>query len=96
MFEIVRRAAGAGDVEAAGRGGFPGGISCLRPEVETHSGAKGVHLAIGITIAFAFIVFMKITTVFATNGDLSPFMAVLLPQIIFGVAAGYLIYKAPK
>ena len=59
-------------------------------------GGIGVHLAIGITIAFAFIVFMKITTVFATNGDLSPFMAVLLPQIIFGVAAGYLIYKAPK
>ncbi len=59
-------------------------------------GGIGVHLAIGITIAFAFIVFMKITTVFATNGNLSPFMAVLLPQIIFGIAAGYLIYKAPK
>jgi lipopolysaccharide export system permease protein len=59
-------------------------------------GGIGLHLAIGITIAFAFIVFMKITTVFATNGDLSPFMAVLLPQLIFGIAAGILIYKAPK
>ena len=59
-------------------------------------GGIGLHLALGITIAFAFIVFMKITTVFATNGDLSPFMAVLLPQIIFGIAAGILIYKAPK
>lgn len=59
-------------------------------------GGIGVHLAIGITIAFAFIVFMKITTVFATNGDLSPFMAVLLPQVIFGLAASYLIHKAPK
>lgn len=59
-------------------------------------GGIGVHLAIGITIAFAFVVFMKITTVFATNGNLSPFMAVLLPQIIFGIAAAYLIYKAPK
>ena len=59
-------------------------------------GGIGVHLAIGISIAFAFIVFMKITTVFATNGDLSPFMAVLLPQIIFSVAAAWLIYKAPK
>lgn len=59
-------------------------------------GGIGVHLAIGITIAFAFVVFMKITTVFAINGNLSPFMAVLLPQIIFGIAAGYLIYKAPK
>lgn len=59
-------------------------------------GGIGLHLAMGITIAFAFIVFMKITTVFATNGDLSPFMAVLLPQLIFGIAAGVLIYKAPK
>ena len=59
-------------------------------------GGIGVHLAIGISIAFAFIVFMKVTTVFATNGDLSPFMAVLLPQIIFSIAAAWLIYKAPK
>jgi lipopolysaccharide export LptBFGC system permease protein LptF len=59
-------------------------------------GGIGMHLAIGISIAFAFIVFMKITTVFATNGDLSPFLAVLLPQIIFSIAAGWLIYKAPK
>ena len=59
-------------------------------------GGIGLHLAMGIAIAFAFIVFMKITTVFATNGDLSPFMAVLLPQLIFGIAAGILIYKAPK
>ena len=59
-------------------------------------GGIGVHLAIGIAIAFSFIVFMKITTVFATNGDLSPFMAVMLPQIVFGIAAAWLIYKAPK
>ena len=59
-------------------------------------GGIGVHLAIGITIAFAFIVFMKITTVFATNGNLPPILAVLLPQVIFGLAAAYLIYKAPK
>ena len=59
-------------------------------------GGIGVHLAIGITLAFGFIVFMKITTVFATGGNLSPFMAVLLPQLVFGVAAVYLIYKAPK
>ncbi|MCF0212356.1 MAG: YjgP/YjgQ family permease [Bacteroidales bacterium] len=59
-------------------------------------GGIGVHLAIGISIAFAFIVFMKITTVFATNSTLSPFMAVLLPQIVFGLAALYLIRTAPK
>lgn len=59
-------------------------------------GGTGMHLAIGITLAFGFIVFMKITTVFATGGNMSPFMAVLLPQLVFGTAAAYLIYKAPK
>lgn len=59
-------------------------------------GGLGMHLAIGITLAFGFIVFMKVTTVFAIGGNLSPFMAVLLPQLLFGLAAVYLIYKAPK
>lgn len=59
-------------------------------------GGIGVHLAIGISIAFAFIVFMKISTVFATNGNLPAFIAVLLPQLVFGIAAIYLIRTAPK
>lgn len=59
-------------------------------------GGLGMHLAIGITLAFGFIVFMKVTTVFATGGEMPPFLAVLLPQLVFGIAAGYLIYKAPK
>ena len=59
-------------------------------------GGIGMHLAIGITLAFGFIVFMKVTTVFAINGTMTPFMAVLLPQLLFGIAAGYLIHIAPK
>lgn len=59
-------------------------------------GGIGLHLAIGITIAFAFIVFMKITTVFAINGNLPPFLAVMLPQLAFGIAAAYLVKIAPK
>ena len=39
---------------------------------------------------------MKITTVFAINGTLTPFMAVMLPQLVFGAAAVYLIRIAPK
>lgn len=59
-------------------------------------GGIGVHLAIGISIAFSFIVFMKISTVFSINSNLAPFIAVLLPQLIFGAAAIYLIKTAPK
>lgn len=59
-------------------------------------GGIGLHLAIGITLAFAFIIFMKVSTVFAINGNLSPFLAILLPQVIFAVIAFYVIRSAPK
>lgn len=59
-------------------------------------GGIGLHLAIGITLAFAFIVFMKVSTVFAVNGSLHPFLAVLLPQAIFGAIAAYVVKTAPK
>ena len=59
-------------------------------------GGIGIHLAIGITIAFGYIVFMRISTVFAINGNLSPFLAVMLPQVVFGVAAWQLVRFAPK
>lgn len=59
-------------------------------------GGIGVHLAIGISIAFSFIVFMKITTVFAINGNLAPFLSVLMPQIVYGLASVWLIRTAPK
>ena len=59
-------------------------------------GGIGVHLAIGITLAFGFIVFMKVSTVYAVFGTLNSFVAVLLPQIIFGIIALYVIRTAPK
>ena len=59
-------------------------------------GGIGMHLAIGVTLAFSFILFMKITTVFAIDGSLSPFMAVLLPQLLFGVATVVLVRRASR
>lgn len=59
-------------------------------------GGIGLHLAIGISLAFGFIVFMKVSTVFAVFGTLNPFLAVLLPQLIFGIAAAYVVKTAPK
>ena len=59
-------------------------------------GGIGVHLAIGISLAFGFIVFMRICAVFAINGNFPPFLAVLTPQLSFGIAALILIKKAPK
>lgn len=59
-------------------------------------GGIGMHLAIGISLAFGYIVFMKVSTVFAVFGTLNPFLSVLLPQIVFGVAAVYVVRTAPK
>ena len=64
--------------------------------LEETRGGIGVHLAIGITLAFGFIVFMKISTVYAVFGTLNPFVAVLLPQVSFGLFALYVIRTAPK
>ena len=59
-------------------------------------GGIGLHLGIGIALSFIYIMFMQITTTFATNGNLHPFMAVWIPNLLFAVVAAWLVYKAPK
>lgn len=59
-------------------------------------GGIGVALAIGIALAFGLIVFMRICVVFAEAGEMTPFVAILLPQLLFGIAAGYMIRQASK
>jgi lipopolysaccharide export system permease protein len=59
-------------------------------------GGMGLHLAIGITLSFGYIIFMQISTVFATFGTLSPFVAVWLPNFVFFFIALYMVRIAPK
>ncbi len=59
-------------------------------------GGIGLHLGAGITISFAFILFMQVTTTFATNGNLHPMPAVWIPNMIFGILGAYLLKVAPK
>ena len=59
-------------------------------------GGIGLHLGIGISLSFIYIMSMQVTTTFATNGNLPPFIAVWIPNIIFSGIALFLIYKAPK
>jgi lipopolysaccharide export system permease protein len=59
-------------------------------------GGIGFHLGVGITICFAFILFMQVTTVFATFGNLPPVIAVWIPNFIFGILGIYLLRIAPK
>jgi len=59
-------------------------------------GGIGMHLGLGLGITFTFILFMQITTVFATRGNLAPVIAVWLPNIIYLVVGLFLLRIAPK
>ena len=59
-------------------------------------GGIGMHLGLGITIAFTYILFMQISKSYAISGSLSPFMAVWIPNFIFTILGVYLLKKAPK
>ena len=59
-------------------------------------GGMGLHIGVGIALSFAYILFMTISTTFAINGSMSPFLAVWLPNIVFAIIAAFLYYRAPK
>ena len=59
-------------------------------------GGTGMHLGIGITIAFSYILFMQVSKSFAISGSLSPALAAWIPNIIFCLLGLYLLKKAPK
>jgi lipopolysaccharide export system permease protein len=59
-------------------------------------GGIGLNLGFGITLSFIFILFMQITTTFATNGNLPAVIAVWIPNIVFGALGVYLLRIAPK
>jgi len=59
-------------------------------------GGIGLHLGVGLLISFTYILFMQISTTFATNDNLSVGFAVWLPNILYTILAFFLIDKVPK
>lgn len=59
-------------------------------------GGIGMHLLLGLLISFSFILFMKFSQTFSTNGGLHPMIAMWIPNALFGLLAIYLLAKAPK
>lgn len=59
-------------------------------------GGMGVHLVAAIIVGALFEITMKFSTTFTTNADLSPFLGVWIPNIIFFIVALYLVFKAQK
>lgn len=59
-------------------------------------GGMGLHLGLGILISFTYILFMQFSTTFATNGSMSPLLAVWLPNIVYSFIAFFVYRTAPK
>ncbi len=55
-------------------------------------GGSGLHLALGIVISAIYIMFLQTSTTFSTKANLSPFLAVWIPNFIFAVVA-YILYR---
>jgi lipopolysaccharide export system permease protein len=59
-------------------------------------GGIGAHIAAGLALTFAYILFSRIFETFATFGNLTPMVAVWIPNIIFLAIALFLLKIAPK
>jgi lipopolysaccharide export system permease protein len=59
-------------------------------------GGSGLHLAIGLVMAAVFVIMDKFSVTFATKGNFSPMLAAWMPNIIFGILACWLYWRAPK
>ncbi len=59
-------------------------------------GGIGFHLGLGLLLSFSYILFMQVTTVFATSGLLVPWQAMWIPNIVYGGLAFYLYRRASR
>ncbi|MDL2320446.1 LptF/LptG family permease [Alistipes sp. OttesenSCG-928-B03] len=59
-------------------------------------GGTGLHIGIGITLCFTYILFAKFAQEFAKGGVLPAVISVWIPNVIYALIAIYLYKKAPK
>ncbi len=59
-------------------------------------GGTGLHIGVGITLCFSYILFSRFFEEFAKSGSMEPALAVWLPNIIYLFIAIYFYNKAPK
>lgn len=59
-------------------------------------GGMGINLAIGITLMFIYVFFLKIAEVLGAGADTNSLLMVWLPNIVFGLLAVYLYFKNAK
>ncbi len=59
-------------------------------------GGMGINLAFGIFVAFIFIFFDRVFGTLAEQSGLKPILAVVIPNVFFGLLAIYLLQRAKR
>lgn len=59
-------------------------------------GGTGLNIGIGLMLSMAYILFMTISSTFAVKGNMSPFLAAWIPNIVFMGIAAILYKRAPN
>ncbi len=59
-------------------------------------GGMGLNIGIGLALSMAYILFLTVSSTFAVKGNMSPFIAAWIPNIIFMAIAAYLSRRAPN
>jgi len=59
-------------------------------------GGIGFHLGLGLLLSFSYILFMQVTTVFATSDLLVPWVAMWIPNLLYGALAFFLYRRAAQ
>jgi lipopolysaccharide export system permease protein len=59
-------------------------------------GGVGLQIAVGLVLSCIYILFMHVSTTFATSGLAQPLIAVWIPNILFSFVAFYLFKKAQQ
>lgn len=59
-------------------------------------GGIGMHIGLGLLLSFSYILFMQVSQTFATEGGMTVAMAVWIPNFLYLILGGIMLYKAPK
>ncbi|MDH8702210.1 lipopolysaccharide export system permease protein [Dysgonomonadaceae bacterium PH5-43] len=59
-------------------------------------GGMGINIGLGLLLSFSYILFQQVSSSFAINGLVSPFIATWFPNVIYAFIAAYLYTKAPN
>ena len=59
-------------------------------------GGMGMHIGLGITLCFSYIMLGRVFEQIAISGSMEPWLGVWLPNIIFAFIAIIVYLKAPK